>query len=779
MRILNRYVSREIVSHALLGLVLFTFVFFVPQLVRLMELLVQHTASAGETAEVFLCSLPPVLVFTLPMAMLIGVLIGLGRLSADSEIVAINASGISLRGLLVPVGAIAVATTAVAFAITLWIAPRSLHTLRSLETQLRASGASFAVQPRVFDERFPHFVLYVQDEEASGTRWRGVLLAESNGSADSKLTLARNAIVVADAKQGKIDIHLEGASTHEYRAEDPEHYALSSSALLSTELPLAGAAPASNAPQGWTPGESYSLSLLSVRGPREREARVEFQRRLALPTACLLFALLGVPVGVRPRRGGRAGGFVLTILLISVYYLLFVAGIHAAEQGAVSPALGVWTANLATLVVAFLLLRRIEKIRPESRWLEHVRSYFWRRAGRAPRPVETRAAALISNGRSALQVQGPRPERFQTKGFPLIFDLYILRSFLYWLALMLAGFIVLSDAFTLFDLLPDIARHHVSVFIVASYFIHLLPLMAYQLLPLGALVGTLVTLGLLAKSNEVTAFKACGISQFRLSLPLILAGMLLTTGMFLLDDTFLPYANQRQDALRDQIKGRPAETYFQPAQQWIYGDKDKVFNYQFFDPDHNLFGGLNIFEIDPATFQMRRRVFASRAHWEPSIESWVLEGGWVRDFNGSAVTSYLPFRVESLDELSETPSYFKREVRQYYQMNWRQLRDYIRGLQKAGFDTSRLSVEWHKKFAFPLITTIIMFLGIPFAFLVGTRGAMGGIALAIGIGIVYWATAALFEAMGAVGQLPPFLAGWAPDGIFAFLGLYFFLKMRT
>ncbi|HEV2491067.1 MAG TPA: LptF/LptG family permease [Candidatus Acidoferrales bacterium] len=779
MRILNRYVCREVVSHALLGLAVFTFVFFVPQLVRLMELLVQHTATAGETAEVFLCSLPPVLVFTLPMAMLIGVLIGLGRLSADSEIVAINASGISLRRLLLPIGAIAVFTTLAAFAITLWIAPHSLRTLRSLENRLRASEVSFAVQPRVFDERFPHFVLYVQDEEASGARWRGVFLAEANGSADSKVTLARNAIVAADAKQGKMEIHLEDASSHEYNPVDPQHYSLSSSALLSTDLPLAGSDSDSQTPRKLSVSERSSLNLLSVRGAEERDARVEFQRRLALPSACLLFALLGVPVGVRPRRGGRAGGFVLTILLISAYYLLFVAGIHAAEQGSVSPALGVWAANIATVVVAFLLLRRIEKIRPESRWLEHMRSFFSRRARTAAQANAEARPAQIPNGRSALQFTGPRPEHFQTKGFPLIFDLYILRSFFYWLALMLAGFVVLSDAFTLFDLLPDIARHHVSVFIVADYFAHLLPLTLYQLLPLGALVGTLATLGLLAKSNEVTAFKACGVSLFRLSFPLILAGILLTAGMFLLDDTFLPYANQRQDALRDQIKGRPAETYFQPAHQWIYGENDKVFNYQFFDPDHNLFGGLNIFEIDPATFQMRRRVFASRAYWEPTIKTWVLEEGWVRDFSGFTVTSYVPFRVESLDELSEAPAYFKREVRQYYQMNWWQLRDYIGGLQQAGFDTSRLSVEWHKKFAYPLITTIIMFLGIPFAFLVGTRGATGGIALAVGIGIVYWSTAALFEALGAVGQLPPSIAGWAPDGIFAFLGLYFVLKMRT
>jgi lipopolysaccharide export system permease protein len=139
----------------------------------------------------------------------------------------------------------------------------------------------------------------------------------------------------------------------------------------------------------------------------------------------------------------------------------------------------------------------------------------------------------------------------------------------------------------------------------------------------------------------------------------------------------------------------------------------------------------------------------------------------------------VPFVAYALGELTEPPSYFNREVRQYYQMNWRELRQYISELRQAGFDVARLSVQWHKKLAFPLIAPIIVLLAIPFAFLVGTRGAVGGLALGVAMGIVYWATSALFEAMGAVGQLPPLLAGWAPDAIFVFLGLYFFLQMPT
>lgn len=785
MRILDRYISREVVSHAFLGLAVFTFVFFVPQLVQLMGLIVQHAGTAGQTVELFLCSLPPVLIFTLPMSMLVGVLIGLGRLSADSEIVALNASGVGLRRLLLPIGAVALATTIFSCVITLWLGPLSLQKLRTLEYQLRTSQASLAIQPRVFDERFPHYVLYVRDVNASGARWRGVFLAESDSSAGSKVTLAKDAIVVADPKQGKLTLHFDDVSTHEYNPDDPERYDLSTSAEQATDLPLTSSDTASQSPRSISVKEESLRELFSAKGAAWRDARVELQQRLAFPAACLLFALLGIPVGVRPRRGGRASGFVLTILLICAYYLVFVTGVHFAQQGSLSPFFGVWAANLVTFLAAILLFRRIEQIRPEARWLEHVRRVWPRRARKQ---AAATAAASANLGVTASQTLNGRTEklpamqdrkRYRTGAFPLILDLYVLRTFFFWLVVMLAGFMVLFDAFTLFDLLGDIARNHVGIFIVANYFFHLLPMMVYQLLPLAALVATLVTLGLLAKNNEVTAFKASGVSMFRLALPLLLAGLLLTGCMFLMDDTFLPYANQRQDALHDQIKGRPAQTYFQPAHQWIFGDHSDIYNYQLFDPDNNLFGGLDVFELDPTTFQVRRRVFAERAKWEPTLKTWVLESGWIRDFSNSNVTAYAPFRVDSLPEISEPPTYFKREVFQYYQMNWSQLGNYIRSLRRAGFDTARLSVEWHKKFAFPLITPIIMFVAIPFAFLVGTRGATGGLALAVGIGIVYWAAAALFEAMGAVGQLPPLLAGWAPDAIFAFVGLYFFLKMPT
>src|SRR3984957_4206811 len=198
MRLIDRYIWRQVFSHALLGLGVFTFVFFVPQLVRLMDLVVRHPASWSTIGVLFLCSFPAVLSFTLPISVLVGVLIALGRLSADSELIAMSALGMGRRRLLVPVGILAVGAALIAFVMTLWLAPLSVLTFRSIEGQLLAGQASNQVAPRVFDERFPHMVLYVNDIDSSATRWKGVFLAGTDLKDESRLTLAEEAIVIAD-----------------------------------------------------------------------------------------------------------------------------------------------------------------------------------------------------------------------------------------------------------------------------------------------------------------------------------------------------------------------------------------------------------------------------------------------------------------------------------------------------------------------------------------------------------------------------------------------------
>ena len=772
MRILDRYIVLEVIRHALLGIVIFTFVLFVPKLVRLMELFVRHSGSGMQIAELFLCIIPNILVFTIPMAVLIGVLLGLGRMSMDSEIIALTALGISRRRILWPVGVLAVMGAALTLLMTLWFAPLAIRTFRRIESDLIASQISFQVQPRVFDERFPHMVLYINDVSASGTRWNGVFLAEAGGESGSRITLAESAIVIAEPRLGKLELHLNGGSTHEFSVADAEHYSVTAFGRSDWPVEVSGMAPAKEREPG-NPERSLG-DLWRDRGKGWRDARVELHQRFAFPVACLVFALIAVPLGSQPRRGGRAAGSLLAVLVIASYYLLFIVGAGLARQGVVPPSVGMWIANVVLALTGVALLPRMESYGSETprlmAWPRLVA--FWRLLRRRKTKVKA-AVVRAENGSARAEATHP-----SSSSFPSIVDIYVLRRFFYYFAVIMGVFILLFETFTFFELLDDIARHHVPFLVVVNYFRYLIPYLLYQLSPLGALVAVLVTLGVLSKNNEIVAFKASGISLYRIALPLLMAGVLLAGLLLIMDDTYLPYANQRQDALRNQIKGRPAQTYTRP-QRWIFGENNKVYNYDLFDPAQEMFGGLSVIELDPASFQMRRRVYATRARWLDTEKTWVLESGWVRDFADGTVVRYDPFKVTTLAELVEPPSYFNREVIQASQMSWRDLHRYIDGLHRAGFDVSSLTVQWHKKLAYPLIAPISMMLAIPFALLVGSRGAIGGVALGVGIGIVYWAVSALLEAMGGIGQLPPLMAAWSPDLMFFFVGLYFFFKMPT
>ena len=505
MRILDRYIVREVFRHAFLGLIVFTFVFFVPQLVRLMELFVRHSGSGVQVLTLFVCIFPAVFVFTVPMATLIGVLLGLGRMSADSEIIALTALGIGRRRILLPVGVLALTGAVVTLAMTTWLGPLALRTFRSLQADLVTSQISFALQPRVFDERFPRMVLYVNDVTAAGTQWHGVFLAQTGGEGGSQLTLAEKAIVIAEPKQGKLELHLQGGTTHEFSREDADHYSVT--AFGQSDWPIEFSGLAAAPPRQLNNPERSVSELWNDNGPGWREARVELHRRFAFPIACFAFALIAVPLGAQPRRGGRAAGALLAVILIASYYLLTVTGANLARQGALTPGAGTWAANVIVFLLGLVLLPRMEQFRGENRWLRPINYLKSRKRLLRRRRALARAKAATANG-----VNGEHPAQEvlsrSSGSFPQLIDIYVLRRFLYYFVLLMGAFVFLFETFTFFELLDDIARHRVPFLIVVDYFRYLAPYLLYQLAPLGALVAVLVTLGIMSKNNEIVAIKA-------------------------------------------------------------------------------------------------------------------------------------------------------------------------------------------------------------------------------------------------------------------------------
>ena len=154
MRILTRYILREVTSHALIGALIFTFVIFMRDLARILELVVRNSAPLPSVAQLFLFTIPTALTVTLPMAVLVGILIGLSRLAADSEVTAMRAMGMGSSTFLKIISIFAVIAWVIALANNLYFAPRSAAALSDLQDKLKSSQASFEIQPRVFYEDF-------------------------------------------------------------------------------------------------------------------------------------------------------------------------------------------------------------------------------------------------------------------------------------------------------------------------------------------------------------------------------------------------------------------------------------------------------------------------------------------------------------------------------------------------------------------------------------------------------------------------------------------------
>jgi LPS export ABC transporter permease LptG len=458
-------------------------------------------------------------------------------------------------------------------------------------------------------------------------------------------------------------------------------------------------------------------------------------------------------------------GLVLSLVLMLVYYLLLAGGTRLAGTSHFPPVLGAWLPNIGFVALGIFLLSRSDRAY-ENRgvaWLRRVMDWGANRI------------ASVQLTRSRVN-RWTYSLRHRPKFFRLI-DIYVLRGFWFFFFIVLVVFVSLFVIITLFELLPDIVKNNVGGATVTWYFFYLLPQILYWVVPLTVLLAILIALGSLTKTNQILAIKAGAISLYRLSLPLLVMGLLLSAGVYCMQEFVLPYSNQRQDEYRNIIKGRAPQTYRDPQRKWMAGSADdRLYHYTFFDPSTNIFGGIEIFEFDRNTFRLRQWISAARATWDG--QAWVLEDGGTHAIAEDQSVHYTAFLKDRLSDI-ENPEYFKKEVRTAAQLSYSELKKYVRDLQQSGFDVTGLTLDLYRKLSFPLVSAIMAIIGIPFSFKTGKKGAFYGIGFCVIVGIVYWTTFELFDRLGGINRLSPFIAAWFPNFIFGLSGVWMMLRVKT
>ena len=789
MRIFTRYILREVVGYALLGGVLFTFILFMRYLLPLLELAVRGVATPLDLLRLIGYLLPTFLTLTIPMAVLIGILLGLSRLAADSEVTAMRASGLGIVSFLRIVSVVAIFCWLIGLANSLYVAPHAARALLDYEEQSKTSQATVEVQPRVFYEDFKNYVLYTQDvlPGANGTAiWKHVFLADLTQPATPYIISAQEAIVQAGRERQTLRLDLLNGSRHDISTTDPNQYDIAR--FDSTVLPIETTSQEdTHLSRRDTPMQALDTAEVWRRAHRAssntsntRPYSIEFHRRLSFPAACLVLMLVGVPLGLSSRRGGKGTGFAVTLLLVFLYYFLSEIGVALARQQKLPAFAGVWGANVLFTVAGLLLIQQMTRGGLALDFFSSIGNSLAKFFDRLLRIRPTEPGVVGSGDRLR------RLRRALRSRFPLILDEYAMGSFLRNFVLVLSSLTVLFLIFTFFELIGDIIKYRTPLVTVGDYLLNLIPFILYNVTPLCSLVAVLITFGALSRSSEITAMKATGVSLYRIVTPVLLVAAILAVLLFAFDESYLPAANRRQEALLSSIKGKPAQTFLRPDRKWMSGqasgsgEPTRIFYYQAFDADRNIFANITVFEFEPGTFTLSRRIYAESAHWDAAAGHWEFDNGWERVFaNGDSVTNYHTFQESSFGEIHETPIYFKKEERPSQEMSYRELSSYIRDLQQSGFDTTPLRVQLNRKLSYPLLTLVMAILAVPFSLAAGKRGSLAGIGAALALAILYWVLAGISENLGNVNSLPAVLAAWSPDLLFAMAGSYLLLRTPT
>lgn len=396
-RAIDRYVFKEAAVPFLLSLAILTLTALLSKVVKLIELVLTHGAGAGFVFWFILSMLPSFLVYTIPVSFLIGVLIAFTRLSSDSEITAMKASGISLFKLLRPVLALAVVACAATLAFTLYLSPWGSMNLKRLMYDAAKSRLVSGIEEKTFYDRFKGVTLYVDHISPRTGEMEGVFISqtgqtgqtggrEGGGAGASSVFFARRGEFFPSAEDFSVYLKLYDGNIHR-REDDAYHIVDFSSYTL--DLSFAGGAPPSQADKSnrdlYTGEMIKRIEEIKARGENPAPQVVDLHKRFALPASVFVFAFLGLPLGVQKVRSARFTGFSIALGVVLAYYAASTALEGFGNNGALNPVISVWGSDMIFGLAGLYIFRMAAKDDPYGmlKWLMEWRfNPLSRRRGR-------------------------------------------------------------------------------------------------------------------------------------------------------------------------------------------------------------------------------------------------------------------------------------------------------------------------------------------------------------------------------------------------------------
>jgi LPS export ABC transporter permease LptG/LPS export ABC transporter permease LptF len=782
LKTIDRYVIREVIPPFILALLIFTFILELPPLMEELEKLVSKGVPWQTAGYIIVLLSPSALGLTIPMALLVGLLIGLGRMSSDREAVALLACGVSPYRLLRPVLVLATMAALATMYVMIEAIPDSNQRYRQILFEILSKRVEGEIKPGVFYQEFPNWTLFPRSEVGPGeSGWKDLMVANTTRSEAIEMYLARRGSIVMDAVKRTVRLVLVDGT--KYSVGEPGQ---ASTQRFEQELILTldpnSVFPPLDLPRGVTEKTIAQLRPeIEEKRARNQSAHNEvmaLHQKFSIPVACFVFAIIALALGMTVARDGKLGGFVVGIGVIFTYYIAMFLAESMAKGGQLPAEWARWVPNLILgpfgAIALVLRAKHAEGRLPFGIRFSQPALPAWlrRRLGTSSEPEAVGPIARATGTRRGVVLVIRVPHL--RAPMPGLIDRYISRLYLRVAGLSFLSLLGLFYISTFIDRSDKVFKNQASVGTIGQLLVWLTPQFIYYVIPIAALLSVLVTYGVLSRSSELTVMKACGISLYRSALSIVFLSLCFSAILFVLEQRVMASANRRADAVDAQIKGRAPRTQNLLSQRWVTKG-DAFYHYGLFDPQRNEMLGLTAFATQPETWTLKTQTFVTRAIYRDG--SWTGYQGWTQDFAKEPPT----WRAIAQQPLPgvESPEYFAKEPPEAEFMTVGELRAYIAEMRTSGFNVTPASVDLQRKMAFPFVTLVMALLAIPFGVTAGRHGTLYGIGLGIVIALSYWILISAFAAIGRAGLLHPLLAGWAPNILVAGAACYLFLRART
>lgn len=758
---ISKYIVSSIAPYFLFAWLLLSVILFVQQASRYSDIFFNTALPSYLVWQLTAALIPNVIAFTCPMAVLLGVIIGLSKMQGDSELVAIRAAGVGNFQITFPIVVLGILLSLFAFFINLKGVPFAAQIVRNVAIQTAIYKLKSPIEPGTFNTEIQNYTFYIKDGDLTNGTWKNVFIYQD----DKK----QNQVRLITSVNGKIDSNdtdselvLDNASINTFSIDDMnKNLVYESVSNLRLVIPTKRKELIEKMSKAEENPEELGLRELlkyakSKEGKERTEAEILFQRRLVLSITPLIFAVLGAALVLRFNRGGKGWGIFLALVSLTAYYLVALVGEQLARSGGtsafISSLLPIILTSLA--IFWFFLSQRLGISSLGGGFLQKI---SLRNSIKLPKFGKNSVFSGFTTG---------------------ILDYDIVSSLLRYFFLTLAFLTVIYQIFTAFELWKFVSSLSNGYVILAQYLLYLIPFVYIQIAPSALMIATLATYVIKSRQNEVVTWTASGQSIYRLLIPCFILMMVVGLVNWGIQETILPYNNRVQDELRAKIRSS-GKSGLTSGRNWVAAE-NRIYSFEMpnsinLNSEAHLVKNLNIFQLDEKGGKLLSLVRVGEASWEEGKIKFLSEGSRIDWLEGTPQKNVI---VPQTFEVKETYNPFKIASKKPSHLTAAETAEYIKTTESET-EKRNFSVALQKRYATIFLPLVITLFTAPFALSLSRKGKAVTVGYAVGVWLLFVGVTNFFEQFGVSGYLDARVAVWSPLVLFTVVGFFLLSRVRT